>query len=199
VTTNSLLRFSNDLINSVERKLKSSFLFSSTRRKFCHCPRIATDGPTRLRTSFPHLSRVMLFRLSGRYRSYTKSSRVADLYCVRTNGINTSFAYSSKVFAVPGFNIWTIAAPSSIMHVSSGAYVLGDIISSKHCRKSLFVPVRRFPVWDKDGGYSWFSCRKRSSRFPSHVWQAMHVKTGQQLHIILQRGYFLLDFWFGFC
>ena len=100
VTNNSMLWFLTDLIMSLDRKLKSSVLFSSTRRQFCYCPGTTTEVP-----------KIMLFRLSGRLRSHTRSSQVADIYWEITNGMDTSLAYSPKVLLFQ-----TLAFEQSLFH-----------------------------------------------------------------------------------
>ena len=101
---------------------------SSTRRKLCLFPGSFPSETTRLLTPRPLLDLLVCFSELGIYWSQTRSTRdTSPLYVAMMCGVNTEWAYSENVLALPGFNIWTIAAPSSATAVTSGASVVdGD-------------------------------------------------------------------------
>ncbi len=86
-------------------------------------------------------------------------------------GMNTCCIYSSNILAPPGFIIKMMAAPSSTAQVASRASVWAGDRSSRHIRGSLLVPSHNLPPSESADGHAWFSCWKKSSRFPSLVWQ----------------------------
>ena len=89
-------------------------------------------------TRRPLLDLVVSFSELGIYWSQTRSTRdTSALYVVMMCGIQTEWAYSENVLALPGFNIWTIAAPASATAVTAGASVVDDDSFSKHFSRSL--------------------------------------------------------------
>lgn len=152
------------------KKPDNSILFSSIRRNSFHFPGIALDSSTRLLIPFPLLDLVSALRLSGRYTSHMISSHSAFL--------SWASMYGKKTFAAPGFSIFTIAVPSTMITSTAGlamTFAFWGIRCSEQCTRSDFVPDLIVPSdCDRDGGCPWFSCLKNSTRSPLRIWQEMY-------------------------
>ena len=56
----------------------------------------------------------------------------------------------------------------------------GRIISSIHPTRADFLPSLILPICDRAGGQAWFSLAKKSSRSPSHIWDAMNNQENRE-------------------
>ena len=91
--------------------------------------------------------------------------------------MNTSCAYSAKVFDSPIGRKCTTAAPSRTLTSTDGVFVTTEsLLSSRHPTRSDFCPCFSFPEEDSSGGYFWFSCLKNSWRSPSLLWLAIYSR-----------------------
>ncbi|KAG1713925.1 hypothetical protein GQR58_001994 [Nymphon striatum] len=103
------------------------------------------------------ITRVLLFNQIRpvRYqndRFIIRNTSVWHAAAVRICRVKITLAYSSNVLVVPGFIICTIAAPSRMTLVTTGASDLALESSSMQFSRSLLLPRRRFPPSDNDGG-----------------------------------------------
>ena len=181
----------------VARKESSSTLFSLIRRKACQFPGMELDGSTCLRMPLPLFVRVSAFKLSRMYSSQMTSTLIACCSWDVMYGMKTCVAYSQKVSAPPGASMLVIAAPSRMMTSTSGlaTFSCGGIISSKHPTRSDFLPSLVLPICDRAGGHAWFSWAKKSSRSPSHIWDAMNNRENREQSFLSDDSWsWFLDF-----
>ena len=126
--------------------------------------------------TFTSLRTCGCFRLSFQYASNTTSTRcTSPRNCLRTYSM-TCVTYQSNESGVRGFIMLTTAAPSRITMWASCALTVSWCVTSSetHNKRSDFVPELKAPWLDREGGYDWFSCKKKSAMPVCRTWQAMY-------------------------
>ena len=161
--------------HSWPKNRKSSPLLSSLRGKFFQFPGSLPLADTLFHVPVPLFPLLESFKLSLMYTSQTISTHCVFSSSNRTCGMNTSCAYSVKVFNSPTGRKCTTAAPSRTLTSTDGVFVTAEsFLPSRHPTTSDFCPCFILPEEGSDGGYFCFLCLKNSWRSPSLLWLAIY-------------------------